>query len=229
MKIFEQDDTFAFDDIKTEEIGGDRYYVTPYGKFKSVTSILKVLADEKALFHWRKRVGDKEADRQTQEAVDRGNVLHDLSEKYLLNKLNESDVGNDEGSSMFLSSRKYLDTIEKVVAVEVPLYSKKYQYAGRVDGIVYHDGELCIIDHKNSKKLLTTNLKYIREKLLIYQLQIYFYAVAFEEMTGQKVDKGILFVAKPKTKPDDNVQSEMIKFEFTKQHKQLFDALVERW
>ena len=42
MKIFEQDDTFAFDDIKTEEIGGDRYYVTPYGKFKSVTSILKV-------------------------------------------------------------------------------------------------------------------------------------------------------------------------------------------
>ena len=229
MKTFEQDNTLHFDEVKTEEIGGNRYYVTQYGKFKSVTSILKVLADEKALFHWRKRVGDKEADRQTQDAVYRGNVLHDLSEKYLLNKLNESDVGNDEGSSMFLSSRKYLDTIEKVVAVEVPLYSKKYQYAGRVDGIVYHDGELCIIDHKNSKKLLTTNLKYIREKLLIYQLQIYFYSVAFEEMTGQKVDKGILFVAKPKTKLDDNVQSEMIKFEFTKQHKQLFDALVERW
>ena len=133
--MFLMDDTFAFDDIKTEDIGGDRYYVTPYGKFKSVTSILKVLADEKALFHWRKRVGDKEADRQTQEAVDRGNVLHDLSEKYLLNKLNESDVGNDEGSLMFLSSKKYLDTIEKVVAVEVPLYSKKYQYAGRVDGV----------------------------------------------------------------------------------------------
>ena len=70
---------------------------------------------------------------------------------------------------------------------------------------------------------------YVKRKLLLkYQLQIYFYAVAFEEMTGQKVSKGILFVAKPKTKPDDNVQSEMIKFAFTKQHKQLFDALAER-
>lgn len=228
MKTFEQDDTFHFDDVETEEIDGDRYYVTKYGKFKSVTSILKVLTDEKVLFFWRKRVGEKEAEKQTKEAADRGNVLHDLSEKYLLNKLNESDIGTDEGSLMFLSSKKYLDTIEKVVATEVPLYSKKHQYAGRVDGIVYHDGELCIIDHKNSKKLLTTNLKYIREKLLKYQLQIYFYAVAFKEMTGQKINKGILFVAKPKTKPDDNIQSEMIKFEFTEAHKQLFDALVER-
>ena len=212
--------------------GGPRLYTTPEGnKYPSVTSILSLLSDPNALKWWYKKIGYDEAMKQTQEAADRGNVLHDLSEKYLLNKLNEEDIGYDAGGMMFRNAQQYLDEIESVLSTECALYSDKYKYAGRTDAIVKHAGDICVLDHKNSKKLFTgTKLGYMKEKLFKYKLQTYFYHIALQEMTGIESTHGILVVSKPRLKPEEEYESEIVKWEFKKEEfHDLFEQTIKEY
>ena len=223
---------YDFVEMNAEKIDGKRYYETPTGeKYPSMTTILSLLENQVALNSWRKRIGYAEAEKQTQEAADRGNRLHELSEKYLLNTLDINEVEFDSGDMMFRQVKPLLDEIQIVHAVEVPLYSHKYKFAGRTDAIVTMNNNITIVDHKNSKKLLKhAKLAYLKEKLYKYQLQAFGYATAFEEMTGIKATHGALFVSKPKLKFDEEYESELITWSFDDgNYKQMFEYVIEEY
>ena len=231
LKKFDHD-IIQFDEMVAEKIDGKRYYETPTGeKYPSMTTILSLLENQTALDFWRKRVGYAEAEKQTQEAADRGNRLHELSEKYLLNTLTDDEILYEHGDMMFRHIKPFLNEIQKVHAIEVPLFSHKYKFAGRTDAIVTYNDFLCIADHKNSKHLLKNAKKaHLREKLYKYQIQTFGYALAFEEMTGLKATHGLLFVSKPKLKWDEEYESEAILFEFNKgNYNEMFDIVIEEY
>jgi len=193
----------TFEEVEVIE-GSPRLYVTPHGRFPSVTSILSVLKDpnDDGLEAWRKRVGREEADRITQEASDRGNALHDYNELYLCNKLKRSDL-KGQARVLFNRVKRYLDEVELTIATEVPLWNSDDQYAGRVDGIVMIDGELTILDHKNSRRPIDINTRFGRRKLLKYQIQTCAYGRALYKMRGWRATKGCLIVGNHLTSTAD--------------------------
>lgn len=178
-KKFEWIELF-FKELETIE-GETRLYKVEEGvTLPSMTSILSIL-DDGGIDDWIKRVGQDEADRIVSEAVARGNNLHDLSERYLRNDLSRSEV-KGPATVLFNRSRLILNELGPIIAIEVPLYSIKDQYAGRVDCIAFHGKDLCIVDHKNSRKKINLNKGYAKKKIFGYMLQTYGYARAFHEM-----------------------------------------------
>ena len=66
---------FEFDEIETEQINGKRHYVTPKGKFPSITTVLSILSRD-GIAEWRAKVGEKEANRISTQAARRGTNVH---------------------------------------------------------------------------------------------------------------------------------------------------------
>ena len=100
-------------DLKTINENGKRYYVTPTGeKYPSVTTVLSNYKKE-ALFKWRKRVGEKEANKISTQASRRGTKVHKLCEDYLNNELSFDEYTPDN-VVMFQSIQPILDEIELV-------------------------------------------------------------------------------------------------------------------
>lgn len=203
-------------EIETVE-GETRYYkVSDDTLLPSMTSLLHLL-DDGGIDEWRKRVGEEEADKIVAEAVKRGNSLHDMSERYLKNELARADV-KGPGKILFNRSQPILNELGPIVAIEAPLYSLKYRYAGRVDCIAFHGGDLCIVDHKNSRNAIDLKKGYARKKLFKYMVQTCGYARAFHEMFPAlpKPSHGLLIVGNYKT-----MNSEKFKFELAPLEKEL--------
>ena len=76
---------FTYKPLERVNIKGSRHYQTPDGQpLPSVTTVLSALADKSALFEWRKRVGNEEADRIMRLATGIGTQVHLHLEKYIL-------------------------------------------------------------------------------------------------------------------------------------------------
>ena len=165
-------------DVDTQKSG--RTYHTPDGSFPSVTTILgKTSPNQIWLQRWRERVGDEEADRVSQEAREKGEILHDAVEKEL--KKESVDYSNIP-PALSISIKQVLVELDKgleeIWGQEVALWSKKYQYAGRADIVGVWKGQPAIIDLKTSKKPKK------KEDIKDYYLQCCAYAVAHNEMFG---------------------------------------------
>lgn len=171
---------------------GTRFYKTPVGNLPSMTTILGVL-DDGGIETWQKRVGMDEAERIKNEAADRGNSLHDLNEMYLRNELKRSQLSG-KGKVLFNRVKPLLDQINPVLATEIPLYSTKHKYAGRVDCVAHIGKPLYIIDHKNSRRPINIKKQYARRKLFKYYLQCVGYANCIEEMYGLRPEKGCILI-----------------------------------
>ena len=52
-----------------------------------------------------------------------------------------------------IASKRLIDNINNIHALEKPLYSEYFGIAGRVDCIAEYNGEVAIIDFKTSKKI----------------------------------------------------------------------------
>lgn len=211
-------------DLQTEE-GETRYYIIDEKtKFPSMTSILSLL-DDGGVDAWRKRVGEEEAERVVKEAVARGNNLHDLSERYLLNTLKRSDV-KGPGAVLFNRSRQHLNELGPIIAIEAALYSRMRGYAGRVDCISFHGQDLCIVDHKNSRRAIDLSKVYAQRKLAGYIFQLFGYSIAFKEMyqAYPKATHGILIVGN-----FTEMNSTKYKFKFTEELAAEFDLLIEAY
>jgi hypothetical protein len=201
-----------FNDVEVIE-GSPRLYVTPYGSYPSVTSILSVVKDHSdGLQAWRDRVGDEEADKITNEAAARGNDLHDFSEKYLLNTLKRSDL-HGQARTLFNRTKRYLDDIQLVIGTETALWNDKDQYAGRADGIVMLDDHLTILDHKNSRRPINLNMQFGRQKLWKYQAQCALYGRALYQMKGWRATKGCLIIGNHLTSSADKFFFDLEPFE----------------
>lgn len=210
----------SFDEFERED-GPTRYYITPDGKFPSMTSMLSIL-DDGGIDAWKKAVGEEEANKIVTEAANRGNALHDYNELYLKNQLKRSDL-KGQARTLFNRIKRYLDCIQLVVGTEEHLYSKLYGFAGTADAIVMLDDEITMVDHKNSRRPIDLNKDYGRKKLFKYMLQCVGYAIALEEMKGMKVTQGCIIVGNHLTSNADQFKFKIDEYWY-KQFKILVDA-----
>lgn len=164
---------------------GGRYYETPSGaKYPSVTSVTR-LHNQESIQAWKDKVGEEEANKISRRALARGNTIHSLAEKYLLN---EGDKSDDFTRSDFGQMIPYLDKINNIHCLETQLYSDHLQTAGTVDCIGEYDGKLTVIDFKTSAKLKK------REWVKDYFMQCSAYAVMYEERTGTPIERLLLII-----------------------------------
>ena len=190
MKTFNILD-YGFESLPTENINGKRYYITPTGeKYPSVTSVTGLLNKE-SIKKWRKRVGEKKANKISTQAARHGTSAHQLFEDYIRGDNFEEKFKGAMPTTQqaFISLEKYLNQIGTVHGLESPLYSHKLQMAGRVDCIAEWDGKVSVIDFKTSAKPKR------REWIENYFIQETAYAKMFEELTGETIHAIITMIA----------------------------------
>lgn len=168
-----------------------RMYVTPEGnKYASITTVLGSFGKQ-AIFEWRKRVGEGEANRIARHATTRGQALHSLMEKYI--RGDEQVLTGNEMPHVLLSftaARKVIDeNLTQVYMQEYPLYSDHLELAGRVDLVGEFGRRTSVIDFKTSSRIKT------REDIEDYFIQECAYAIMFEERTGIPVPRLVTVMA----------------------------------
>ena len=150
----------------------------------SVTTVLSDTGDKTALINWRKRVGDAEANRVSQEAAGLGTKVHNALEKFVL--VEDYEIkGNNVVSVMArdmlnVMIAKGLSQVDEIWGVEVALLAKGL-YAGTSDAVGMFNGVESIIDFKTSKKIKK------REWIEDYFMQGCAYALAHNEMFGTNI------------------------------------------
>lgn len=206
----------SIDRINTPE---GRRYSTPDGeKLPSVTTILDATKSEeskKALFEWRKRVGEKQAQAITTEAAGRGTRMHKWIENYILT----GSIGEPGTNPYSIQSHNMAKNIiesglkncSEFWGTEVSLYFPKV-YAGTTDLVGIHQGQEAIMDHKQ------TNKPKKREWITDYFVQLAAYAAAHNEVYNTKINKGVIFMCSA----DNNYQ------EFIIEGKE-FDSYTDIW
>lgn len=161
-----------------------RFYETPAGLFPSVTTILDATMPQErinALAEWEHRVGVEEAERIRQEAAERGEVVHMEVERY-------AEHGVPGMTTWFQSLEWYLQKVERVQAIERPLWSA-LGYAGTVDLVAYVGEFLVVDDWKTSGR--RKRVEWVRDHIL----QVAGYAIAYEEREGVAIDQLHVLVA----------------------------------
>ena len=100
-----------------------------------------------------------------------------------------------------------LDHIDNIRAIEEQIYSAKLEIAGTTDCVAEFDGMLSIIDFKSSTWMKD------EESIRDYLIQATFYSVAWEELTGQKIEQIVIIMASEdgmvkvfKSKPTEHME-----------------------
>ena len=179
---------------KTTDTG--RKYFTPEGNaYPSITTVLGVLNKE-GIIAWRKRVGEEEANKISQQASVRGTAVHKLAEDYLNNDPNWKEGAMPTNLFSFDDIKKIMDKrLNNIWMQEVFLYSDRLKTAGQVDCIAEFDGQLSIIDFKTSRKPKKV------EWITSYFIQASFYAAAFYERTGIPIKQGVILITVDHNEP----------------------------
>lgn len=179
--------------LEQVNVDGTRYYVTPEGnKYPSITTVLSAY-NQKAIFEWRKRVGEEEANRISKQASGRGTRIHKLCEDYLNNK--EPEFKTPLDTVTFESFKPVLHRINNIYAQEIRMYSDHLRIAGTVDCIAEFDGKLSVIDFKTARKAKR------EEDIENYFMQASAYAIMFEERFGIPVSRTVIAIAVDEEEP----------------------------
>ena len=165
---------------------GRQYVGQDENPVPSVTTILSETGDKSALIAWRKRVGEQEAQRISNESAGLGTKVHNALEKYILQEEYEIK-GNNVISIM---AKRMVDSmvnegfcnVDELWGTEVGLIALGL-YAGTSDAIGLHKGTPAIIDFKTSKKIKK------REWIEDYFMQGCAYALAHNEMFDTDIKK----------------------------------------
>jgi genome maintenance exonuclease 1 len=178
MKSFRHAFVNISGDITAAEANGSRQYTTPDGVFPSVTTVTG-WAKRKFFAKWR-----RENPEESKRILSRGTRVHALIEDYLQNRFEASlqEAAGTEELDMFHTMQPYLDCIDNIRAVEVPLWSKKIGLAGRTDCIAEYNGNLSVVDFKTSKNPKS------EDAIGDYFTQGAAYALMWQDLTGQRVD-----------------------------------------
>jgi CRISPR/Cas system-associated exonuclease Cas4 (RecB family) len=192
MKIF---NTPILQSPKLKQVTNDhkRHYETESGeKFTSVTTFLSKTKDEKdvkVLNEWRKRVGEKEANRVSNQATSFGTKLHSACEMLLSNKYSlDLFEGSLPFQKRFDPIKDFLEEkVDVLLGSEIMVYSPTLKLAGSVD-LVYRDkeGNVIVADFKTSKK--KKKIEWCQD----YMLQVSLYSLMISELFDLKIDNGLL-------------------------------------
>lgn len=177
-----------FENLETQNINGKRFYITKYGKFPSITSILGSFPSP-YLEQWRNRVGEEEANKISKASAGRGTNFHLLCEKYLKGEPIEKKQFKPDALQSFYSIKPILNRIDNIYGLEIPLYSKKLKAAGRCDLIANFDKDLSVIDFKTSKR------EKFEEDIMDYFLQTTFYSLCFFEVFNIKIKNIVIIIS----------------------------------
>ena len=200
------------EDLKSETFpDGKRYYTLEDGtRLPSVTTVLGA-QKKQAIFEWRKRVGEEEANRISKQATSRGTNVHTICENYLNNKVDYMKGIMPDALEYFLSIKPYLNKINNIHYQECALWSKQLGMAGRVDCIAEYEGELAVIDFKTASRAKS------RDSIMDYFWQTTAYSLMYEEMIGRPINRLVIIMAVKDSEP-------LIFKEKTEDH---IDGLVE--
>lgn len=198
--------------LTSVETGQGRYYLSPVTQkwYPSVTTVVNHRDSEK----WRKWREDPQNAASSQAAIERGNRMHSLMESYLVHK---EVPESEEDRFRFEAIRPYVDRINKVEAIETPLWSDELALAGRIDCIGEYDRVPSVIDFKTSGKTKR------REWILNYFHQATAYSYMWQERTNSHVKQLVILIA-----CDDGSVQEFV--ENRKSHREgLAEVICDYW
>jgi hypothetical protein len=177
------------------------------GHFPSATTILNSYPTSEHLMKWVAEQGFHESRAMRDAAGRAGTKIHTAIQGLLEGEeLQEPNFTIEEWYKLDTFVKWYIDYKPEILALEVPVFSKKGKYAGRLDCIAKVSGQMYIIDWKSSKNIHPS-----------FQLQFSAYAKAVEENTSIKIEataavqlgaqnkNGYRFVIYPDWKKDYNV------------------------
>jgi len=182
---------YPYQELKRKSVNGKRLYENPWGDpVPSVTTILDKTKPQKqrqALANWKKRVGEKEAQRIVTEAADNGSRMHAILEYWVKNE-------NYTGETTILSEKmadvikQNIETdLDEVWGSEVNLCFPQL-YAGTTDLVGVYKGKPTIMDFKQ------TNKPKKREWIDDYFMQGAAYALAHNELYETKIERIAIFM-----------------------------------
>ena len=163
-------------ELSTVTVAGKRHYKLPDGKLvPSVTTVLSEKLPKHGLLEWQEKQGEEKVAAILAEASRRGTVIHAIAEKYVLGDPEYLTGVNFLDKVSFRPIRRALDdNVDNIMGIEVPLYNKKLNTAGRTDLIAQYNGVNSVIDFK-------TSLKSKKEEWIEnYFLQATVYSMMFE-------------------------------------------------
>jgi len=177
------------------EVTNNAYHIN--GKeYVRVTATLGVIAKQR-LLNWMGRIGKKEAEKILSSRQTIGTVIHKLIE----NTLDGNEVPLYEYESEIQNSinKFYMfkeDAELKPVALEQPIWSNEYGYAGTIDYLGYYKSPLKFFKRKKPKFLdlsyVIIDWKTSKGIYETYGLQVAAYAHAITELTGKSVDGAVI-------------------------------------
>ena len=147
------------------------------GTYPSSTTILNAYPQSPQLTKWIAEQGWSESQKIKSDAGERGTRIHSAIELLLGGGLlYESTYSLEEWVKICAFVEWYHEYKPEIIEKEMPIFSKKYGYAGRLDCIAKVNGEVTVIDWKSSQSLHGH-----------FPLQFASYAKAVEEMTDLKI------------------------------------------
>ena len=212
-------------EIKRVIVNGKRHYQINgvEQKLPSVTSILSGTRDNKFLFEWRKRVGEKEANRISKLSAGRGTVMHKLIELYLETP---SDMPYDERIAETMKGAKVdeeiLEVNEKKDRAENPILigynlfmnfmNNNSEFCGKIDNVVASEKFLWTLKGggyagtvDNISRLKDGSLKIIdfkssakpkrEDRIEDYKIQVAAYSIAAWDNLGEKPSGGEIWIS----------------------------------
>lgn len=176
--------------ITSEDLETGRVYTVPDGsKFLSVTTILSRMIDHPELDEWIERVGKEEAQKICNQASRRGSVIHEMCEKYLLNDSTYLKGQMPVNVESFKKIQPILDkNVNLIYGVELPLFSKYLETAGRCDLFCQWNGINTIVDFKTSRRIKQ------EQDILSYFLQSACYAFMSSVIYKIKIEKIVIII-----------------------------------
>lgn len=178
------------------------------GNLPSVTAILDATrpkSDLFALFNWKRKqilnLGKTGYEEKVANIRSYGMTFHKAINQYLSTG-NEPEL-LEPNKGHWKSIEHVLSKIDHVIALESAVVHPQLQYAGTLDGLVYYQGKLCVIDWKTSGKKRTT-----LKDCFSYPHQIVAYAGAVNfdhNYSPIQVCSGLLVLAYSDGSPADTI------------------------
>jgi genome maintenance exonuclease 1 len=177
--------------LKETAEDGSRVYCTPDGKrYPSVTTVIAP-HNKEAIDKWKARIGQAKAAKISQNASERGDAVHECIEALLSNYPTADFLKTmmPHAKAVYVNMKKELDRrVTEVHGIEQPMFSHKLRLAGTADCIAKYDNLLSIVDFKTALRLKKT--AYVQG----YFMQLTAYAFMFEEMTGHRIEQGVILI-----------------------------------
>ena len=180
---------YNYADLKRQD-GAVRLYLTPDGEsLPSVTTVLSKTKDKSGLDRWRKRVGEKTAEKIIADSSRIGTALHLFIEHYVnehaYKDLTEIGIQAEKMAQVIIDEG--LKDINEVWGSDVHLYLPG-KYAGTTDMVGLYKGRPAIIDFKQ------TNKPKKREWVQDYLMQLAAYAHAHNHLFDTEIDQGVILM-----------------------------------